>query len=439
MTYRIELIQMKTKLLIITFLASVAICNAQKRIDYSKEIHCQKINNNRADGEIYSVIYNSEKGIYYHFKMDEFKNGLLQTSEFDWNDENESKGVSYSINHEENEESFSMNWYFVDPTTSFVYSFSFDVFNEEIEIDSRATVECDREGSQFEREFEITPDLIQQTEKFVNEHLEDTTPFEFKFPIFDLSVLNQPIYAWHSESKKLENDIKIQYDTDSTLEEGSYIISFDSSYVWDEIKDDEVLHHFKHGNQLQVWEGEFHSKSKYARITLTPDHKDTTYKIEYSRNKNNEKPYHDIEVTHYLSAHTDSIDIEKRYIHIEYDKYKIPIYREMKAVTFDGQEVFSIWGKKLKEEEIVNQLYVIDTEGKSHYVKIYPPNIQMASHMVPLISKKYRPRRMSSRKRTRKTLKRIKQEYKLVEKTRGHKIFISDRGGSFMILEVFYK
>jgi hypothetical protein len=136
---------------------------------------------------------------------------------------------------------------------------------------------------------------------------------------------------------------------------------------------------------------------------------------------------------------TDSIDIQKRYIHIEYDKYQVPIYREMKAVTFDGQEVYSIWGKKLKEDQIISQLYVKDAEGKSHYIEIYPPNIQLATHTVPLTRKKYRPRRMSSRKRNRKTLKNIKQEYKLVEKTRGHKIFISDRGGNFLIKEVFYE
>ncbi|OIQ27258.1 MAG: hypothetical protein BM555_06185 [Crocinitomix sp. MedPE-SWsnd] len=430
---------MKTKFLIFHFLIFASLCSAQKRIDYSRQIHCEKVTNNRADGEIYSVIYNSQKGNAYHFKMDEFQNGLLQISEFDWHDENESKGVSYSINHEENEESFGMNWYFVDPSTSFIYSFSLDVFNEELGIDSRATIECDKEGSQFEREFEITPALVKQTEKFVKHHLADTTPFDFEFPIFDLSVLNQPIYAWHSSVEEFENNIKIQYNIDSIFEKGTYIIDFDSSYVWDKIQDDKVLHHFQHGKQLQIWEGEFHAKSKYARIILTSNLKDTTYKIEYSRNKHNEKPYHDIEVTHYLTEHTDSIDIQKRYIHIEYDKYQIPIYREMKAVTFDGQEVYSIWGKKLKEDQIISQLYVKDAEGKSHYIEIYPPNIQLATYTVPLTRKKYRPRRMSSRKRNRKTLKNIKQEYKLVEKTRGHKIFISDRGGNFLIKEVFYE
>ncbi|MFT4601524.1 MAG: hypothetical protein ACI857_001705 [Arenicella sp.] len=438
-TYRTESNQMKTKLFTCAFLLLASICHTQKRIDYIKQTNCEKIENNKPNGSIYSRTYTEDLGDVYQFKMDGFVDSKLRNSDFDWNDQNQSKGISYSINHEENEESFGMNWFFVDSLTGVIYSFSFDVFNKEIEEDSRVSIERETESSQFEREFQVNLALVKQAEEFVDAHLKNTTPFTFKFPMFDLSILDQPIYAWHSESKTFEKNIAIQYETDSTLEKGIYQIENDSSFVWDEIIDNQLMHHFQHGTQLQIWEGEFHMKSKYTRIILTPDFKDTTYKIEYSRNKNNEKPYHNIEVTHYLTEHTDSIDIEKRYIHIKYDKSLTPIYREMKAVTFDGQEVYSVWGKKLKEEENINQLYVTDAKGESHFVQIYSSNIQMATYLIPFSTKKYRPTKINSRKRDRRSLKRVKQEFELVEKSKYHKTFVSDQSGSFLITEVFYK
>jgi hypothetical protein len=263
-----------------------------------------------------------------------------------------------------------------------------------------------------------------------------------------LSSIKQTSYSNYQKTINKEDGVSTILETDSVFKkapsyyqdlEDRYEVSVDSTFSWDEMKNGHLVHNYRYGRNLHNWEGDFHLKSKDQRIILTDDLKDTTYSIEIRRNNQVKKPYQNISVNYFLATDAPSHYITKRNIYLKYDKSGAQVYREVRASTIDGQELLSIWGSKLKEDEMIRQEIVVDQKGKQHIVNMFPEDLRSLSFWYPRKYPRYKSRTRRNLKRNRREIKRIKQTFKLVDKTEQSKIYVSQDANGNYITEVFYK
>lgn len=292
----------------------------QKEVDFVREIHCEKVEGYSPAGTFYSEYYHDESNLSNRFKMAEYQNGEIYSSDFDWYSADLKCGLSYNIHNEDQESSFSFNWQYLDPNSGVYSSFMIDIFNGELDVDSKYTKELDSHLLSFEKDYLISDDLIIQCKKFVAGHLIDTSPFDFIFPMFDFRTIERQTYSWESKGEIQENKITKFLDIDSLLIDGSYQVTVDSFIEWDIQLDKRTIHNRLFNNRLHQWEGGPAAPSWQKWSNLSRDGLDTTYSLEINRILKGKGYHQDITESYYLSEKSDDVAINRREIHIEYGK-----------------------------------------------------------------------------------------------------------------------
>ena len=176
----------------------------QTEISYVKTTVCNSELNGKPSGEITSEHYKGNGGNEEQFKMNGFINGKLNSSSFYWYSPDGDYGLDYNFSNEEEECVTTFN-YSVLLRSEVLASFQYEIFDGALDPESSVRFIYFSDTLEYDREFKITPSLVNQSEQFIHNHIYDDTPFDFKFPEFDFSSVELLQHSFNRKTKSLEN------------------------------------------------------------------------------------------------------------------------------------------------------------------------------------------------------------------------------------------